>query len=294
MTGLKWTRKTTEKIAAELSLAGIRVCPNTVARLLGDLGFRLRANEKKLPRCRPADRDAQFKRIESLRQSFAAEGVPTISIDTKKKEQVALFKNGGKEWALERRAVMDHDFPSDAKGVAIPYGIYLPIPNVATVFVGTSHDTPEFAVDCLEAWWRLDGRTRFPSNNRLLVLADGGGSNGSRSRAWKFFLQQNFCDRHRLAVTVAHYPTGASKWNPIEHRLFSEISKNWSGRPLESYETILNFIGSTTTKTGLRVQSILSDKRYQTGIKFTDKQMAALSIEYSPELPKWNYTIRPR
>lgn len=294
MTGLKWTRKTTAKIAAELREVALCVSPNTVARLLCKLGFRLRANEKKISRCRPADRDAQFKRIAALRQSFADEGLPIASIDTKKKEQVALFKNGGKEWALESRAVLDHDFPSDADGVAIPYGIYLPVQNLGMVFVGTSHDTPEFAVDCIEAWWRLDGRERFPTQDRLLILADAGGSNGSRCHAWKYFLQQNLCDPHRLTVTVAHYPSGASKWNPIEHRLFSEISKNWAGVPLESYETILNYIGTTTTKTGLRVQSTLVEKKYDTGITFTDKQMAALSIEYSADLPKWNYTIRPR
>jgi hypothetical protein len=293
MTGLKWTRKTTEKVAAELRLTGITVCANTVARLLDKLGYRLRTNEKKIARCSPADRDAQFQRITKLRQSFAATGLPIISIDTKKKEQVALFKNAGREWALERRPVQDHDFPSDAKGVAIPYGIYLPIPNIGTVLVGTSHDTPEFAVDCLEAWWRLDGRDRFVSTDHLLILADGGGSNGSRCRAWKYFLQQNLCDAHRLTVTVAHYPSGASKWNPIEHRLFSEISKNWAGVPLESYETILNFIRTTTTTTGLRVQSTLVNKEYQTGIKITDKQMASLSIEYFSPLPRWNYTIRP-
>jgi hypothetical protein len=294
MTGLKWTRKTTAAIAAELLTAGISVSPNTVGRLLSDLGFRLRANEKKIARCSPVDRDAQFKRIASLRETFAAEGLPVVSIDTKKKEHVALFKNGGKEWALEPRPVLDHDFPSDAKGVAIPYGIYLPIPNLATVFVGTSHDTSEFAVDCLEAWWRLDGRLRFPSQNRLLILADGGGSNGSNRRAWKYFLQHNLCDPYRISITVAHYPSGASKWNPIEHRLFGEISKNWAGVPLESYETILNFIRTTTTKTGLRVQSTLVDKQYQTGVTFSDKQMAALAIERCPVLPKWNYTIKPR
>jgi len=206
---------------------------------------------------------------------------------------VALFKNAGKEWALERRAVRDHDFPSEAKGVAIPYGLYLPIPNVGMVFVGTSHDTPEFAVDCIESWWRLDGRDRFPSHDHLLILADSGGSNGYRCRAWKYFLQHNLCNPHHLTVTVAHYPSGASKWNPIEHRLFSEISKNWAGIPLESYETILNFIGTTTTKTGLRVQSTLSQKEYKTGLKITKKQMTSLSIEVSATLPKWNYTIRP-
>lgn len=290
---MKWTRKTTEKIAAELRIAGISVSANTVGRLLKQLGYRLRTNEKKISRCRPADRDAQFKRIAELRQSFAVNGLPMVSIDTKKKEQVALFKHAGNEWALERRPVRDHDFPSDAKGVAIPYGLYLPIPNVGMVFVGTSHDTPEFAVDCIEAWWRLDGRDRFPSTDHLLILADSGGSNGYRCRAWKYFLQHRLCDPHRLTVTVAHYPSGASKWNPIEHRLFSEISKNWAGIPLESYETILNFIRTTTTKTGLRVQSTLTEREYKTGIKITKKQMTTISIEFSPILPRWNYTIRP-
>jgi len=177
--------------------------------------------------------------------------------------------------------------------VAIPYGIYLPIPNVGMVFVGTSHDTPEFAVDCIATWWRQDGRDRFPTADHLLILADSGGSNGYRCRAWKYFLQHNLCNPYRLTVTVAHYPSGASKWNPIEHRLFSEISKNWAGIPLETYETILNLIATTATKTGLRVQSTLTEKEYKTGVKITKKQMTALSIEVSDTLPKWNYTIRP-
>ena len=293
MTALKWTRKTTDKVAAELRIAGISVCANTVARLMNQLGYRLRTNEKTIARCRPADRDAQFRQIAELRLRFADQCLPILSIDTKKKEQIALFKNAGKEWALKRRAVLDHDFPSDAKGVAIPYGIYLPIPNVGMVFVGTSHDTPEFAVDCVEAWWRLDGRDRFPAMHHVLILADGGGSNGSRCRAWKYFLQHRLCDPHHLTVTVAHYPSGASKWNPIEHRLFSEISKNWAGVPLESYETVLNFIRTTKTETGLRVQSTLVNKNYETGFKVTNKQMASLSIDYAPTLPQWNYTIRP-
>jgi hypothetical protein len=293
ISGLKWTRRTTRKIAAELRSAGITVSARTVGRLLKKLGYRLRANEKKITRCSPADRDAQFKHIAELRRSFTAKGSPTLSIDTKKKEQVALFKNAGKEWALEPRPVMDHDFPSDAKGIAIPYGLYLPVPNVGIVFVGISHDTPEFAVDCIEAWWRVDGRNRYPSTDHLLILADSGGSNGYRCRAWKYFLQHNLCNPHRITVTVAHYPSGASKWNPIEHRLFSEISKNWAGIPLESYETILNLIATTTTKTGLSVQSTLTEKEYKTGIKITKKQMASLSIEVSATLPRWNYTIRP-
>lgn len=293
MSGLKWTRKTTAKIAAELRRTGNSVSPNTVARLLKTLDFRLRSNEKKIARCAPAERDAQFRKIAALRTRFAAAGLPIISIDTKKKEPVGCFKNTGREWALERRPVLDHDFRSDAKGIAIPYGIYLPIPNLGMVFVGTSHDTPEFAVDCVEAWWRLDGRARFHDAPRLLILADGGGSNGARCRAWKYFLQHRLCSVHGLTVTVAHYPSGASKWNPIEHRLFSEISKNWAGIPLESYETVLNYIRTTQTSTGLRVQSALIDRPYHTGIKIPDNQMASLSLRYPRTLPQWNYTIRP-
>jgi hypothetical protein len=285
MSELKWTRKTTAKIAAELRRTGISVGAKTVARLLKKLKFRLRSNEKKVARCSPANRDAQFLRIAKLRKQFAAQDRPIASIDTKKKEKVGCFKNNGQEWALERRPVLDHDFGSDAKGVAIPYGIFLPIANVGMVFVGTSHDTPEFAVDCLEAWWRRDGRKRYPGAEHLLVLADAGGSNGARCRAWKYFLQYRFCDVHKLTVTVAHYPSGASKWNPIEHRLFSEISKNWAAVPLETYETVLNFIKTTTTSAGLRVQSAIVEQTYKTGIKITDKQMATLAIRYSRILP---------
>jgi hypothetical protein len=293
MTELKWTRKTTAKVAAEVRRTGIRVSPNTVARLLKNLHYRLRANAKTIARCSPADRDDQFRKIAALRKTFEADGLPIISIDTKKKEQVGLFKNAGKEWALERRPVLDHDFRSDAQGIAIPYGIYLPVPNTAMVFVGTSHDTPEFAVDCVEAWWRLDGRARFPGVDRLLILADGGGSNGARCRAWKYFLQHRLSSVHRVAVTVAHYPSGASKWNPIEHRLFSEITKNWAAIPLESYEAVLNYIATTKTSTGLRVQSTLVNKAYETGVRISDKQMAGLSVKYAPTLPHWNYTVQP-
>lgn len=293
MTGLKWTRKTTAKIACELQRFGISVSPRTVARLLKQLKFRLRSNEKKLSRCSPADLDAQFRNIAALRKRFAASGLPIASIDTKKKEQVGCFKNNGKQWALEPRPVLDHDFRSDAKGIAIPYGIFLPVPNVGMVFVGTSHDTPEFAVDCLEAWWRIDGRKRFAGAKHLLILADGGGSNGARCRAWKYFLQHRLCNVHTLTVTVAHYLSGASKWNPIEHRLFSEISKNWAGVPLETYETVLNFIKTTKTSSGLRVQSTLVERTYNTGVRITDQEMAGLAIKHARTLPKWNYTIRP-
>ncbi len=293
MTGLMWTRKTTETIATELRTDGISISPGTVGRILSQLGYRLRSNEKKITRAKPADRDAQFQKIAALRQTYAANGWPIISIDTKKKELVGLFKNGGKSWRLVPRAVLDHDFRSDADGIAVPYGIYLPGPNSGMVMVGRSHDTPEFAVDCVEAWWRLDGHEHYASADHLLVLADSGGSNGASPRAWKWFLKERLCNAHGLTVTVAHYPSGASKWNPIEHRLFSEISKNWAGRPLESWETLLNFIRTTSTKPGLRVRAELVTKTYSTGVKISNAQMRALGVVHDPVLPKWNYTIGP-
>jgi hypothetical protein len=294
MSDLKWTRKTTRKISSELGRLGIRASPNTVARLLTKLNYRLRSNEKRISTSSPADRDSQFRRISRLRKKFEAAGHAIASIDTKKKELVGRFKNNGREWALKRRPVLDHDFRSDAIGMAIPYGIYVPVPNRGMVIVGRSHDTPEFAVDCVESWWRLDGHRHFSRLDHLLLLADSGGSNGARCRAWKYFLQHRLANPHQLTITVAHYPSGASKWNPIEHRLFSEISKNWAGVPLESYEAVAKYISTTTTSTGLQVRCDLSVQAYKTGIKITDAQMQQLSIVYGRTLPRWNYTIKPQ
>jgi hypothetical protein len=293
MGGLKWTRKTTAKIAAELALLGIHVSDRTVARLLKQMDFALRVNHKKLSGTSPQDRDAQFTRIAEVRERFAAQGLPLISIDTKKKELMGRFKNAGTSWERVPVQVNDHDFRSDASGIAIPYGIYDLRANRGTVFVGHSHDTPEFAVDCVETWWRTEGRHRHPDAAKLAILADGGGSNASNSRLWKYALQKRLCNRFKLTVTVAHYPPGASKWNPIEHRLFSEISKNWAGCPLDSYETILKHIQTTTTAAGLRVQAHLVEKTYEKGIKVTNAQMRELDMTKDPLLPKWNYTLKP-
>jgi len=256
--------------------------------------YSLRVNHKKLSGRSPDERDAQFARIAELRESFAAQGLPIISIDTKKKELVGRFKNGGAAWNRTPVIVNDHDFRSDADGIAIPYGIYDLQANRGTVFVGTSYDTPAFAVDSVEKWWRAEGRRRYQEAQHLAILADGGGSNGATCRAWKHGLQTRVCDRHGISVTVAHYPAGASKWNPIEHRLFSEISKNWAGRPLDSYETILNYLRTTATSTGLRVKAHLVRKPYIKGIKIADREMGALEITKDEVLPKWNYTLRPR
>ena len=210
----------------------------------------------------PPTRDAQFANITQLRERFSRRGNPILSVDTKKKELVGRFKNPGRVWAQKSDAVNDHDFRSMADGVAIPYGIYDLQSNRGTVYVGTSYDTSQFAVECIEKWWRSEGQKRFPGRKHLLVVADTGGSNGATRRAWKHGIQHKLCNEHGLDVTVAHYPPGASKWNPIEHRLFSEISKNWAGRPLDSYETILNFIRTTKTKTGLKVNARLVKKQY--------------------------------
>ena len=213
---------------------------------------------------------------------------------TKKKELVGLFRNAGSTWSREPQPVNDHDFRSQAEGLAVPYGIYDLHANRGTVFVGDSKDTPAFAVDCIEQWFRTEGRERYPDADRLVILADCGGSNSYRAYAWKYFLQTVLCDRHGVRVTVAHYPSGASKWNPIEHRLFSAISRNWAGRPLDRWETVLNYISTTITKTGLRVVAIRVEKQYQTGVKISKEQMAGLNLDRNETLPQWNYDIRPR
>jgi Rhodopirellula transposase DDE domain len=294
VSGIRWTHRTTEKIAAELRAGGIDVCANTVAGLLRGIGFRLRLNHKKLTHTRDPGRDAQFAYITAQRQHFAARGLPIISVDAKHRELVGNFANKGRTWARQPIAVNTYDFPSQADGVAIPYGIYDTAANRASVFVGTSHNTPAFAVDNIAKWWVYDGRHRYPQAAHILLLADGGGSNAAKARAWKVALQDQLCDRYGLTVTVCHYPSGASKYNPIEHRLFSEISKNWAGRPLDSYQTILNYIRTTTTTTGLKVKAYLVTANYPTGTKITDEEMDQLPIRPHETQPARNYTLNPR
>ncbi len=294
MTGMKWTHRTTEKIAVELRSLRIDVSPRTVAKLLAEMGFSLRVNHKKLSSGSPERRDEQFAKIAELRERFADASQPVISVDTKKKEMVGNFKNPGIAWSREPIAVKDHDFRSESEGMAIPYGVYDLHANRGTLFIAMSYDTPQFAAESIEKWWRTEGKKRYPDSRQLAILADGGGSNGARCRAWKAGLQRELCDRHQLTVTVAHYPPGTSKWNPIEHRLFSEVSKNWAGRPLDSYETILNCIRTTQTSTGLRVRANLVRKRYTKGIKIPDSEMMKLALEKHEPLPMWNYTLQPR
>lgn len=294
MTSLKWTRRTTEKIARELRALGIQICANTVARLLGEMDFSLRVNHKKLSHGSGPDRDQQFAYIAQLRERFARHGQPIVSVDTKKKELVGNFKNPGRAWSRAPVLVNDHDFPSTAIGKAVPYGIYDVQANSGTLYVGTSHDTPHFAVDNLGRWWLDEGNQRYRDATELLILADGGGSNGYRCRAFKHGLQHRFCNAHELVVTVCHYPTGASKWNPIEHRLFSEVSKNWAGKPLESYETILSYASSTRTTTGLTVRAELVEDVYPKGVRITKARMREIDLEPHSIQPHRNYTIYPR
>ena len=272
---------------------GLPVSPRTVARLLRALGFSPRLNCKCIPSSSPAERNAQFEFIARLRNACEAKHSPIISIDTKKKELIGRFRNDGVSWQQQPVPVNDHDFRSHAAGLAVPHGIYDTLANRGFVRVGVSSDTAFFAVDNLNAWWRQDGQQRYPEASSLVILADCGGSNSYRSRAWKYALQHHFCNAHQIAVTVAHYPAGCSKYNPIEHRLFSQISRNWSGCPLESFELILNYIASTSTRTGLAVTSELNRKQYETGIQITDEQMAAINITPGEHMPKWNYTLSP-
>jgi len=291
--GLKWTRKTTLKVSRELHKAGIVVSPKTVGRLLRGLKFSLRVNHKKVAGKSSPFRNQQFEYINRTRQRFERQGWPAISLDTKKRELVGRFKNAGATWETTPVPVNDHDFKRQAIGVAIPWGLYDTQANRGDIFVGTSHDTPTFAVTALAQWWSSAGRRRYAQTKRLLILADCGGSNGFRTRAWKYELQTRFCNRFGLTLTVCHYPPGTSKWNPIEHRLFSEISKNWAGQPLETYETVLNFIRTTKTMTGLVVNATMLDGDYPTGIKVSDAQMDEVNLRQHRVLPMWNYTLVP-
>jgi hypothetical protein len=293
MTGLKWSRRTTDKVAGLLTKLGIVVSPNTVARLLHQMGYSLRVNHKMLPTDSSPDRNQQFEYISKLRTSFQRRHHPIISVDTKKRELVGNFINSGTRWDRSPILVNDHDFRTDSIGVAIPYGIYDLLANRGSIFLGISHDTACFAARSIATWWSREGLLRYARTNNLLILADTGGSNSNRTYAWKTEIQDQLCNRFNLTVTIAHYPTGTSKWNPVEHRLFSEISKNWAGEPLTTYEKILKFIRTTNTKTGLRVTAYLDRTAYNTGLTPTAEDRSRLCLRPHDILPKWNYTIAP-
>ena len=293
---LRWTCKSTRALSAEMfSSHGIRISDRTVAKLLRAHGYSLQAPNKSVEGAQHPDRNAQFEHINAKAAKCIKRGTPVISVDTKKKELVGNFKNGGREWQPngEPDLVDVHDFPGDAVGKAIPYGVYDIGANNGFVSVGVDHDTPVFAVTSIEAWWKQVGLPRYPNAREIFVTADAGGSNGYRSRVWKAELQR-FADKHRIAVRVSHFPPGTSKWNKIEHRLFSFISMNWRGRPLRSYETVVNLIGNTTNRGGLVVRARLDRRRYATGKKVTKKDFESLRIEKDAFHGDWNYVIKPR
>jgi hypothetical protein len=298
VSGCKWTRKTTAKIAQQLRRAGIRVSPNTVGKLLKKMKFSLRVNLKSLESglSKPPDprqRDQQFRYIRSQIREYKAKTMPVISVDTKSRELMGPFHQPGRTWSQEPIKVLDHDFPSDSRGVAIPYGIYDLVRNDGFVCVGTSRDTSEFAVDSILTWWLQAGSTHYPDADRLLILADCGGSNGYRTRLWKHQLQVAFCNRVGLQVKVCHYPPGSSKWNPIEHRMFSFISTNWAAQPLRDYETVLKFIRTTKTAAGLKIRASLIKKHYCKGKKVSNEHMQQIALKRHTLRPNWNYSICP-
>jgi hypothetical protein len=292
---LRWTTKSCRKLAEALRIKGHEVSPTKVGEILRDLGYSLQANKKTVEGTQHPDRDAQFNHINDKAAEFINRGLPVVSTDTKKKELVGNFKNGGREWQPEGKPVRTncHDFPTDAIGKAIPYGVYDIARDIGWVNVGTDHDTPRFAVASIEMWWRSMGKKAYPDAAELLITADAGGSNGYRLRQWKIELQR-MADITGLTIHVCHFPPGTSKWNRIEHSLFSAISLNWRGRPLTSYETVVNLIGATTTTTGLQVKAHLDRRTYPTGVKITSKELAAIDITRDDFHGEWNYTIKPR
>jgi transposase len=292
---LRWTIKSTRQLAEALAEAGHPVSHSAVADLLHDLGYSLQANVKTREGASHPDRDAQFSYLSREVTRRLKRGEPVISVDTKKKELVGEYKNAGQTWRPRGspEEVRMHDFADPALGKAIPYGVYDVGANVGWVVVGTDHDTAEFAVATIRSWWETVGRPAYAGASRLLVCADGGGSNGYRVRLWKVELHR-LATESGLQITVCHFPPGASKWNKIEHRLFSHISMNWRGKPLTSHEVIVDLIGSTTTRQGLKVRAGLDPRSYPTHIKVTDQELAAVPITKHSFHGEWNYTIHPR
>ncbi len=292
---LRWTTKSTYKLAATLREQGFRVSPSTVGRLLKERQYSLQGTRKIREGSRHPDRDAQFAYINRQAAAFQAAGQPVVSVDTKKKELVGDFANQGREWQASGcpEEVRVHDFVDPVRGKVNPYGVYDIGANEGWVSVGTDHDTAEFAVASLRHWWRQMGRERYPAAASLLITADGGGSNGSRVRLWKVALQA-WADETGLTLTVCHFPPGTSKWNKIEHRMFSEITKNWRGRPLESHEVIVELIEHTRTVGGLTIRAELDEAPYETGKKISPADLAGLRLDRAEFRGEWNYTIRPR
>jgi hypothetical protein len=289
----KWVRSSLRQLSRRLGEAGHAASPPTVGRLLRERDYSLRANSKQEAGKDHPDRGEQFRYLEAQKQAFLAAGKPVISVDTKKKELVGNFANAGQSWCQGPERVNTHDFRQDALGRAVPYGIYDLRRNRGAVYVGESADTPRFAVDAIVAWWRDEGQAAYPEAEELLVMADSGGSNGCQPRAWKGQLQEQLAHRLGLTVTVCHYPTGCSKWNPVEHRLFGPISINWAGQPLRTFERLVGLIRGTTTRSGLTVRAARLPGEYPTGETLSDPEMERLQLERHATCPRWNYTIRP-
>ena len=292
---LRWTTKSTRNLAGELAKMGHAVSHSVVAEILHSLKYNLQGTRKTLEGRQHPDRDAQFRYINALAEEFLASGDPVISVDTKKKELVGRFAQAGREWHPEGEPVevSTYDFPGQADGKAIPYGVYDLTDNSAWVSVGIDHDTSVFAVATIDKWWQQLGKEKYPDARRILITADGGGSNGHRPWLWKSELAR-LAKATGLHITVCHYPPGTSKWNKIEHRLFSRITHNWRGRPLETYQTIVNLIANTTTTTGLTVHCELDPNLYPTKIKLTNQQKEAIPLARHEFHGDWNYTIKPR
>ncbi len=295
MTSLRWTSKSVRNLAQALKKKGFEVCPQTVATLLHELEYSLQVNKKSLEKSSHQDRNAQFQYISDSVCKMQKKNNPTISVDTKKKELIGSYKNNGQELCKKRTPikVQSHDFPDPRLGKVAPYGVYDIGKNKGWVSVGISSDTAEFAVNTIRTWWYKMGISYYQQSKELLITADCGGSNGYRVRLWKLELQK-FSDESGLEIHVRHFPPGTSKWNKIEHRLFSYISKNWRGKPLLTRETVVNLIANTSTTTGLEVRSVIDENEYQRGKKISDEEMASLRIRGDDFHPEWNYTIKPR
>lgn len=294
MSPLKWVSKSEQKLADELEKEGHKISYRTVGRRLHELGYTLQTNKKSLEGKSPAERDMQFRYINRLSKEFMGRNYPVISVDTKKKELVGNFKNSGKIWRKKGKPteVNVYDFQNLGKGKAIPYGTYDVALNKGFVNVGITADTAEFAVESIRQWWKQLGKRHYPKCKELLICADSGGSNGKNRRGWKYYLQK-FSTQTKLKITVLHYPPGTSKWNKIEHKLFSFISMNWKGKPLINYEVIISLIRNTTTKTGLKVFARLDKKHYKKAQKFTEHDMKSVKLRQHTLHPEWNYTIIP-
>ena len=294
MTDAKWVRSSTKKLRDKLRALGHQVSHTTVWRLLKRMRFALKYNKRRRVGAQSPERDEQFQYISSQRTAFSRAGLPIISIDTKKKELIGQFRSSGRAWCRKPHEVNDHDFTSTAEYRAVPFGIYDVTRNEGHVTVGLSNDTPEFAVNAIARWWTREGRRAYPDAAKMLILADCGGTNGCRARAWKLNVQVKLCDELGLTVTVCHYPPGCSKWNPVERRLFSQISTNWEGRPLRTLGIMLAYIRGTTTTTGLKVDAHLDENTYSKGQKVSREEMDNLVLTPHTAHPTWNYTLCPR